>query len=178
MRARVSPGARPLPRSRPSDQSKRAAPPRSLLSRAVALLARRDHSRSELARKLARYIGSEDDAREIERVLDELQRSGLLSDQRFANAVTRTRSPRFGDARIRHDLRRLGVADEASAAALQSLAGSELRRAREVWARRFAVPPASRAERGRQARFLQSRGFSIETILAVLRGKADTEEMN
>jgi regulatory protein len=39
-----------------------------------------------------------------------------------------------------------------------------------VWARRFGEPPATPQERARQARFLQSRGFSAETIGKVLRG--------
>ena len=57
-------------------------------------------------------------AGEINRVLDELDRNGLLSDQRFAGAVARSRSQRFGDARIRYDLRKFGIADDLSAAVL------------------------------------------------------------
>ncbi|MGH6611331.1 MAG: recombination regulator RecX, partial [Burkholderiaceae bacterium] len=147
----------------------------SLLSRAIALLARRDHSRAELSRKLARYV-DEDDPNALDRVLDELERSGLISDERFAAANIRIRSQRFGDARIRHDLRRLGVADEASAAALQTLAGSETARAREVWSKRFDTLPTSTAERAKQARFLQSRGFSLDSIFRVLRGEAGEED--
>jgi regulatory protein len=146
--------------------------PKSLLRRAVALLARRDHSRAELARKLARYSG-EENAGDIGRVLDELERNGLLSDQRFARGVTRSRSHRFGDARIRHDLRRFGVSDETGAAALRSLEQSEFARAQAVQAKRFAELPASIAERAKQTRFLQSRGFLLDTIVAVLRGKAE-----
>jgi regulatory protein len=39
-----------------------------------------------------------------------------------------------------------------------------------VWLRRFGVLPQSAEERGKQARFLQARGFSSETIRNVLRG--------
>jgi regulatory protein len=87
--------------------------------------------------------------------------------------VTRSRSQRFGDARIRHDLRRFGVSDETSAAALRALEQSEIARARVVQAKRFAALPASIGERAKQARFLQSRGFSLDAIMAVLRGKAE-----
>jgi regulatory protein len=145
----------------------------SLLARAVALLARRDHSRAELARKLKRYLGDEDPAN-IDGVLDELERRKLLSDARFAGAVARTKAGKFGDARIRHDLRTAGVEDEAAAAALTSL-GTEVERARAVWRKRFGVIPTSAAERGRQARFLQSRGFNPETIHRVLRGAGDVD---
>jgi len=99
----------------------------------------------------------------------------LLSDERFAGAMIRNRSHRFGDARIRHDLRRLGVADELSAAALTSLNGTEVSRANLVRSKKFGEIPASSAERARQARFLQSRGFSIDAIRDVLRGKTGNE---
>jgi regulatory protein len=148
---------------------------RSLQSRAITLLARRDHSRAELSRKLSHYIGVDNDPAELGRVLDELDRTGLLSDERFAGAVARTRSQRFGDARIRYDLRRFGVADDLSAAALAKLAGSEVGRAREVRSKRFAGLPTSAAERAKQARFLQSRGFSLDSIYQVLRDRTDAE---
>lgn len=155
-----------------SPQRQRAKPSRSLLSRAIALLARRDHSRAELSRKLSRYVAEGDDPAELVRVLAELDRNQLVSDERFAAAVARRRSQRFGDARIRYDLRRFGVADETSVAAVAGLAGTESARAHEVWSKRFTAAPASAAERGKQARFLQSRGFSLDAILQVLRRRS------
>ena len=157
-----------------SASGQRKKPSRSLLSRAIALLARRDHSRAELARKLAPYV-VDGDPSQLERALDELARTGLISDARFASAVSRSRSQRFGDARIRYDLRRFGVADDLSAAALAQLGGTEAERASAVRSKRFARFPVSPAERGRQARFLQSRGFSLDTIYQVLRAPPDVE---
>ncbi|MGH6608814.1 MAG: recombination regulator RecX, partial [Burkholderiaceae bacterium] len=75
-RQKASPGARQPESSRSSSQPERSAS-QSLLSRAIALLARRDHSRAELARKLARYV--DDESGELPRVLDELERSELIS---------------------------------------------------------------------------------------------------
>ncbi|MBC8119137.1 MAG: recombination regulator RecX [Burkholderiaceae bacterium] len=150
----------------------RKPPTRSLLSRAIGLLARRDHSRTELGAKLMRYVPDGGDLAEVTRVLDELDRKHLLSDERFAAGLARVRSKRFGDARIRHDLRRVGIAEEISAAALASLSGSEAARAYDVWSKRFASLPASAAEHAKQARFLQSRGFSFDSISTVLRGRA------
>jgi len=146
-----------------------------LLSRAIALLARRDHSRAELAQKLARYVGEGDDPAEIARVIEKLDGNQLLSDERFAVAVARNRSLRFGDARIRHDLRRFGVAPEISANAVASVSGSEAARAHHVWSKRFAALPTSPAERSKQARFLQARGFSLDSILQVLRGRVERD---
>lgn len=148
-----------------------------LLARAIALLARREHSRAELARKLQRSLqrDSGDEEASIAEVLDELERRKLLSDARFAGAVARVKSQRFGDARIRHDLRAAGVDEAAAAEALSTLAGSELERARTVWRKRFGMLPATAAERGKQARFLQARGFGQETIHRVLRGRTDED---
>jgi len=143
---------------------------RSLLARAVALLARREHSRAELANKLRRSLTDADDPAEIDQVLDALERDKLLSDERYAGALTRTRSARFGDARVRFDLKSAGVAVATVDRAVASLKGTELERARAVWVRRFGEPPRTPQERGRQARFLQARGFSTETIRKVLRG--------
>ena len=143
---------------------------RSLHARAVALLVRREHSRAELAAKLRRGLAEEDDPAEIERVLDALEQDKLLSDERYASVLTRTRAERFGDARVRFDLKSSGVKAETAERALADLKGTELDRARAGQARRFGELPATPQERARQARFLQSRGFSSATIRAVLRG--------
>ena len=148
---------------------------RSLFARAVTLLARREHSRAELAIKLRRSLTEADDPAEVDRVLDALERDRLLSDERFAGALTRTRSARFGDARVRFDLKSAGVAAEMVDRAVAALKGTELARARAVWSRRFGEPPRTPQERGRQARFLQARGFSTETIGKVLRGPPDDD---
>lgn len=137
------------------------------------MLARRDHSRAELSRKLARYVRDDAELEEVNRVLAELDRNGLLSDERFARALARSRAQRFGDARIRYDLRRFGVADDLSAATLAALSGTEVSRADLVRSKRFAALPSSAAERAKQTRFLQSRGFSLEAIGQVLRGRID-----
>ena len=42
-------------------------------------------------------------------------------------------------------------------------------RLEKIWRSRFEAPPASERERGRQVRFLQGRGFSLEAILRFLR---------
>lgn len=150
--------------------------PRSLMARAVAALARRELSRSELARTLARHLEPPDDRATLERVLDELESRQLLSDERYASAAVRTRSARYGDARLRRELAAKGVAAEVASAAVQSQAGSELARARALWQRRFGAPPESLAERARQTRFLQARGFSGKTIRDVLGSRAAPED--
>lgn len=137
----------------------------SLQARALQFLAAREHSRLELARKLARHC---DDPAEIESLLDTLSTRGLLSAERFVESVLHRRAARLGAARIKQELNQHGIDKALVSSALASLAGSEVQRAREVWTKRFGVAPAHAAERAKQMRFLQARGFSAQAIRAVL----------
>ena len=137
---------------------------------ALKLLARRDHSRAELARKLSAHGSAE----EIDPLLDQLQQSGLLSDARYAESVVRAQALRSGSARMRHLLRGKGVAGETIEATLAA-AGlpDEIERARAVWQRKFAEPPRDAREWARQARFLQARGFAAELIRRLLKEREE-----
>ena len=139
----------------------------SLKERAVKMLARREHTRRELARKLA---ADAEDPVKIERLLDELEARGWLSETRVAEQVIHTRRGRFGARRIERDLRGKGVSEEAVAAALPQLKEGELEAARGVWRRKFGREPRTASERGRQVRFLQGRGFELEVIFKVIKG--------
>jgi regulatory protein len=144
----------------------------SLRGRALRLLARREHSRAELGRKLA--VHSEDGA-EVERLLDELESRGWLSERRVVEQMVHARRARFGAQRIERDLLAKGVSGEAVADALRDLKGGELDAAREVWRRKFGgKAPRNQAERGKQARFLQGRGFGMDVILKVIKGGDET----
>lgn len=145
----------------------------SLRARALRFLAMREHSRAELARKLARYTDdSADDpaAPRIARVLDELEAQGLLDEQRAAEALVSAQAARFGGRKLRQNLRAHGVDPQAAEAALATLGDDELARARAVWLRRFGESAADLADRARQARFLAGRGFGADVIRRVVRG--------
>jgi regulatory protein len=47
---------------------------------------------------------------------------------------------------------------------------SELDRAREVWRKKFGTAPVDAAEKAKQIRFLQSRGFTPEVIRRAIAG--------
>ncbi len=145
----------------------------SLRERALRLLARREHARAELSRKLAPHAES---AEALASVLNDLSARHLLSDERYAEMRLNARATRFGNARLAHELRTQGVADELIDAALAET-DDELTRARDVWQKKYGGKPQAQdaAERNRQLRFLMSRGFSGETIRRVLRG--DFEEI-
>jgi regulatory protein len=136
----------------------------SLRQRAISLLARREHTRVELIRKLSPHGTSE----EIETVLNELASSGLQSDARFAENYVRSQSARLGTARLRQSLRTKGVATALIESGLVDLP-DEMERARAIWTKKFAAAPADAREWAKQARFLQGRGFSSNVIRNLLK---------
>jgi regulatory protein len=145
---------------------------KSLLARALGHLARREHSRVELGRKLAPYAGSKE---ELDALLADLEAKKLLSDQRFSEVLARSRGERFGAARVKQELRARGVADETVRNTVAELGRTELQRARAVWQRKFDALPASAAERARQMRFLAQRGFSGDVIRRIVGGRDDDD---
>jgi regulatory protein len=133
--------------------------PAELKARALRHLVRREHSRAELARKLASHAES---LEAVETVLDLLLSRKQLSDERFAEERVRSLSRKYGAAKIRQDLKSKGVADEI----VQRTASpeDETERARAILARKYRLPATTREERARRARFLQGRGFSGDVI--------------
>ena len=153
MKSRPEPGAAPQPAD--------------LRARALALLARREHSRVELTRKLAHAGFVRDD---IAALLDEFETKKWLSDRRFAESYVADHRARAGSIKLAYDLRQRGVPDAVIEAVLGDNRDSELDRAREVWQKKFGSPPADAAEKAKQMRFLQSRGFTSETIKRAISG--------
>jgi regulatory protein len=129
-----------------------------LKTRALKLLARREHSREELARKLSPHAESPE---VLGGVLRELESKKQLSNERFAEVRANWLARKYGAAKIRHDLESKGV--EQHLVARVSAAG-ELERAQAILARKYRVPATTREERAKRARFLQGRGFSSEVI--------------
>ena len=136
-----------------------------LRTRALRLLATREHSRAELARKLAPHAESPEI---LEGVLRELESRKQLSNERFAEARAHWLARKYGAARIRQDLKSKGVDDYPVSTA------GEVERARAILQRKYREAASTRGERARRARFLQGRGFSADTIRTlVLRAEDD-----
>jgi len=138
----------------------------SLSARAMRLLARREHSRAELKRKLEPLAGEGDD---LEILLDELAQRGWLSDARYAEQSVRAKAQRYGPLKVAHALRAKGVGDETIAAAFRAAGSEGLSNLEAVWKSHFKALPADERERARQVRFLQARGFPLEEVLRYLR---------
>jgi regulatory protein len=142
----------------------------TLKGRALRLLGTREHSRTELERKLATY---EDEPGSLTKALDELQAKGFINEQRVLESVLHRRSAKLGTTRIRQELQGKGLAPEAVLGAVEQLRATEVERAREVWRKKFGEPPLDANERAKQMRFLASRGFGGEAIRRVVSGGDD-----
>lgn len=162
----------------------------SLKARALRLLSLREYSRKGLAAKLeestARYakLALKQDEQEsgapsksitlqIQEVLDDFEARGWLSDERFAEALIRRRSERYGARKIQDELQRAGVATDTAAELIQGLRETEYQRAKDLWLKKFGILGQEQKEWARQYRFLASKGFSSEVVSKVLSGRFD-----
>lgn len=128
--------------------------------RAVSLLARREHSRRELARKLTERGFVVD---EVEPVLDRLAAEGWQSDRRFAESLIRDRvRRRYGPDRIVAELARQRVDEETVAAAFAAEPQDWAALARQQLVTRYRQAPEDFSERARRHRHLVRRGFPPE----------------
>lgn len=149
------------------------APKISLKARALRYLSMREHSRMELARKLARHAHEDEN---IDKLLDELEAANFLSQSRFSESLVHRRAARFGNSRILQELQSHGIDSDSLTDIKANLNQGEVARARAVWERKFGQPPIDAADRSRQMRFLQQRGFSHRAIQAALRGSAESKD--
>jgi regulatory protein len=139
---------------------------------AMDLLARREHGRVELTRKL-RSRGAADEL--IEAALDRLAEEGLLSEARYLEAFVgyRARSG-YGPLRIREELTQRGLARSDVEQALRDSGIDWREQLQDTWRRKFAGQlPADARERARQGRFLSYRGYPLDLIGQLLRGTLD-----
>lgn len=132
---------------------------------AINLLARREHSQLELRQKLLRRGYA---AELIATVLLQLMQKDLQSEARFVENYVRTRSNKgYGPTRIMAELQQRGISAEFIKTVIDENAVEWLSLARAVWQKRFSKKlPGSSAEKMKQIRFLQYRGFSQEQINA------------
>lgn len=146
----------------------------SLRNRALQYLAKRDYGRAELRAKLLPHVEVENDFEQVqpidlEALLDDLTARGWLSDERAVSQFVHAKRGRFGTQRIAYELRQKGIADNLIADTLPQLKETELESARNVWQRKFGALPQDQKEKTKQFRFMQSRGFSMDVIIKVLR---------
>ena len=142
--------------------------PENIRQMALGLLARREHSRLELRRKLQRRLP---ETPVLEQVLDDLEQGGYLSDLRYAESMSRTRSGRgYGPLRVRAELTGKGVGGDMVSRALRTQEADWVSLATQALRKRFGIDGGERdlTLRGKQYRFLAQRGFSAEQIRAAM----------
>ncbi|MDP8566887.1 recombination regulator RecX [Methylophilus aquaticus] len=149
-----------------------AQPEKSLRQRALEYLSKREYSFAELGQKLKGYASETDD---IPALLADFKQRGWLSDARYTEQMVHARQAKFGSARVAQELREKGIDDGLIAEAVEQLQGNEFERAREVWRKKFKVAAATREEWAKQARFLQSRGFTFDVIKKILNRHAEDD---
>ena len=139
----------------------------SLKGRALRLLSQREHSRKELEQKLKPH---EETPGELAEALDFLAAKDFINEKRVVESVVNRRSSKLGAARVRQELMAKGLPADDIAEAVQTMRGTEFERALVVWRKKFGTPPSDASERGKQVRFLVSRGFATEVVRRIVAG--------
>ena len=135
--------------------------------KAMDLLARREHARVELERKLAAAGFDADIAADV---LQRLAQEGLQSDRRFVEAFVQSRiNQGKGPLRIHADLGQRGIASGLIEDVLEESGEDWRALARETREKKFGrSQPVEFRDKARQMRFLQYRGFEPDQIQAAV----------
>ena len=135
---------------------------------AIYSLAMREHSRLEIKNKLKKkdYVTGVD----LEKLLDELDKSNYLNEERFVESFIRYRSGRGqGAIKISSELRQRGIKAPMIQSALQAAEIDWFELAKEQCEKKFGMEkPEDFKEKARQMRFLVSRGFESEIVRATV----------
>jgi regulatory protein len=150
-----------------SDSSGRSSTtpgPADVRRAAMDLLARREHTRKELARKLSKKFRAVPEI--VEEELDKLKAEDLQSDARLAEVFIRSRVSRGqGPVKIKMELKGKGVDDETLGLAFETCEVDWFALVAQVARKRFGESaPSDVKERARRGRFLQQRGFNFDHI--------------
>jgi regulatory protein len=143
-------------------------------NKSLALLAARPHFRRELERKLVQRGFPPE---EIEEVLARLQSRGFLDDRATARQFVESRLERGaeGRARLRAELFKRGAPDAAIDEALAELTDDDdlpaAEEAAAAWERKGGTDPMA------LARHLDRKGFSRRAIVAVLKARPGTPDL-
>ena len=136
----------------------------SIRKKAMDLLTRREHSEQELRQKLK---SREYEVDAIDQALQGLKNDRLQSDERFTEAYVNHRfNAGVGPLKIRYELRQRGIADLLADEFLELLSDRWDQLMVQQRVRKYGEAiPAGYAERMKQARFLQNKGFSPESVM-------------
>jgi regulatory protein len=162
---------------RRDEQADKAKSKPSAYTKALGLLARREHSRRELSRKLDQGGYERDEAGAA---LERLGDQNYQDDERFGQALVRSRASHgYGPQRIRAELRSHGLGDAAIRQLLHEAEQDWDQRAVQQLHRRYGTgAPGDAAERAKRAQFLLRRGFEGASVRAALAVEVDADEFD
>ena len=135
---------------------------------ALIALARREHSCHELQQKFRGRF----DAELVTELIESLTGEGLLSDERFAQMLCRSRFSRgVGPVRIQYELDQHRIRSEWIEQAMAEYDDLWVEQLRSLRQRKYGdTPPVDYTAWARQARFFQGKGFTSEQIHIKLHG--------
>jgi len=140
----------------------------SLLGRAIRYLSYREHSESEIRRKLQPHAQSE---AELDVTIAKLIEKNFLSNARFADGLVTRISKGLGVNRLVQEMRQHQIDKTTITKHIKDLQPSEAKRAYEVWEKKFGELAQDPRDLAKQIRFLASRGFDQDIIYQIVRGK-------
>ena len=141
---------------------------REIVSASLRILTGRDMSRAEFVKKLTAKAFTPED---IDAAAAWCIAEGWLNETRYADSAGRRLGMKYGASRVAQTLRHKGVGEEAMSAAVALLKVSDFERARALWLRKFGEPADNANDKGKQIRYLQSRGFGFDVIKRVISGE-------
>lgn len=137
----------------------------ALRSLAFALLSRREYSAEELKQKLLSAGGI---AEHVDTLIKELAMQSYQSDERMAGMVVRSNINKGrGPARIQQELKKHRINEHLAQEDMQQI--DWLQQAVALRIKKFGETlPTDQKEKARQLRFLQYRGFDLDTCFKAL----------
>jgi len=139
----------------------------SLEDVAIRLVARREHTRLELTKKL---IVRGFERGDVDTLLNDFEEKGWLDERRYIDIFLRAKRCRYGSLKLIRELEVRGISRDLIEEIRPGIQSGELDAAQGVWQKRFGVQPKNSTELAKQIRFMQSRGFEQEVIKSVVNG--------
>lgn len=166
---------RPKAQPKPRDGSELAASSaedayKAVFTHAGRLLAIKDWSRDGLAKRLLERFKLAPGAQEMaRRAADRMREIGALDDARFARGFIRARLGKRSAEQAVRELSAHGVSAADAQIALdelrqEGLVAEPADQAYELWSKKFDGLPVDDRERGKQSRYMASRGFSYDAL--------------
>lgn len=149
---------------------------KSLLPRAMRLLAQRDYSEQEMRRKLAalspfdRTVEKEPISKEsIDQAIEYCHQYNWLNDAEYSRKFIISRSHKgYGRQRIQSELQQKGIDRDDISRAMQKCEIDWYEKAKKVATQRFGNDiPSDWKERSKMQRYLAYRGFAQDEIQSV-----------